>query len=164
MNYDNIKMFPEQRCETRFSLIKEGEKLLIVVGFNPSVADDKKIDKTMSFVLAIAENNGYDGFAMVNLYPLRSTKPDLLPVEADETLVNENFEHISDLLKKYPTADVLLAYGNLVDRRRYTKEIAKDLINLLKENSRNIFCLYKLKTGNPKHPLGTPYHTKLKLY
>ncbi|MDE7117719.1 MAG: DUF1643 domain-containing protein [Bacteroidaceae bacterium] len=77
MNYDNIKMFPEQRCETRFSLIKEGEKMLLVVGFNPSVADDKKIDKTMSFVLAIAEHNGYDGFAMVNLYPLRSTKPDL---------------------------------------------------------------------------------------
>lgn len=51
-------MFPEQRCETRFSLIKEGEKMLIVVGFNPSVADDKKPDKTMSFVLGIAKITG----------------------------------------------------------------------------------------------------------
>ena len=57
MDYENMKMYPPQRTITRFSLIKEGEKMLIVVGYNPSTADDKQIDPTMRFVLGIAEFN-----------------------------------------------------------------------------------------------------------
>lgn len=157
-------MFPPQRTITRYSLIKEGEKMLIVVGFNPSTADDKKIDPTMRFVLGIAKFNGYNGFAMVNLYPLRSTNPDKLPKEIDKKIVKENFSHIDYILDKYPLADILLAYGNLVDKRSYTKIIARKLLNLFHDKSRQIYCLAKLKSGNPKHPLRTPYSTKLQKY
>ena len=164
MVYENIKMFPPQRTNTRYSLIKEGEKMLIVVGFNPSTADDKIIDPTMRFVLGIAKFNGYNGFAMVNLYPLRSTNPENLPIEVDDNIVKENFSHIDSILEQYPLADILLAYGNLVDRRSYTKIIAHKLLDLLQSKSREIYCLGKLKSGNPKHPLRTPYSTKLQKY
>lgn len=164
MKYENILMTPSQRTETRYSLIKEGEKMLIVVGFNPSTADDKKIDPTMRFVLGIAEFNGYSGLAMVNLYPLRSTNPDELPFSVDEEIATENLSHINSILEKYPYADILLAYGNLVNKRSYTKEIASNLIDLFKSKSRNIYCLAKLKSGNPKHPLRTPYSTSLQKF
>ena len=164
MDYENMKMYPPHRTTTRYSLIKEGEKMLIVVGYNPSTADDKQIDPTMRFVLGIAEFNGYDGIAMVNLYPLRSTNPNDLPLEVDESLVKENLFHIDSILGEYPSADILLAYGNMVNNRSYTKDIAKKLINLFKDKSRHIYCLAKLKSGNPKHPLRTPYSTKLQEY
>ena len=164
MTYEKIKMFPTHRCEIRYSLIKNGENMLIVVGFNPSTADDKIIDNTMRFVLKIAKYNGYDGFAMINLYPLRSTNPNQLPVEMDRNIVTENFRHINHLLSRYPKADILLAYGNLVEKRTYTKEISKQLLDVFKNNQRNILCLTKLKSGNPKHPLYTPYNTKLQRY
>ena len=60
---------------------------------------------------------------------------------------------INSILSKYPESDILLAYGNLVHKRRYTKEIANEIKSFLKENKRRTLCLYKLKTGNPKHPL-----------
>ena len=164
MNYENIKMYPPQRTHTRYSLIKDGAKMLIVVGFNPSTADDTKIDATMRFVLGIAEFNEYDGFAMVNLYPLRSTNPDDLPLNADEELIKENFSHIDSILEEYPTADILLAYGNLVNSRPYTKEIARNLLELFNNKSRQIYCLAKLRSGNPKHPLRTPFSTKLQKF
>lgn len=164
MQYENVKMYPPQRDITRYSLIKEGEKMLIVVGFNPSTADDKRIDPTMRFVLGIAKFNGYNGFAMINLYPLRSTNPDNLPIEVDDDIVKENFSQINSLLERYPFADVLLAYGNLVEKRSYTKTIANRLLELLHNKSREIYCLGKLKSGNPKHPLRTPYSTKLQKY
>lgn len=67
---------------------------------------------------------------MVNLYPLplRSTKPKELPIIADNALINQNISHISQILQKYPSADILLAYGNNVDNRQYTKSTAKQLI------------------------------------
>ena len=164
MNYENIKMYPPQRTHTRYSLIKDGAKMLIVVGFNPSTADDTKIDTTMRFVLGIAEFNEYHGFAMVNLYPLRSTNPDDLPLNADEELIKENFSHIDSILEEYPTADILLAYGNLVNSRPYTKEIARNLLELFNNKSRQIYCLAKLRSGNPKHPLRTPFSTKLQKF
>lgn len=164
MKYENILMIPSKRTETRYSLIKEGEKMLIVVGFNPSTADDKKIDPTMRFVFGIAEFNGYSGLAMVNLYPLRSTNPDDLPFIVDEKIAIENISYINSILDKYPFADILLAYGNLVNKRSYTREIADQLLDLFKSKSRNIYCLAKLKSGNPKHPLRTPYSTVLSPY
>ena len=161
MDYENVKMFPPYRDNTRYSLIKEGEKML---GFNPSTADDQQIDPTMRFVLGIAKFNGYDGFAMVNLYPLRSTNPNDLPLDVDEKLVKENLSHIDSILDKYLSADILLAYGNLVERRSYTKIIAHRLLDLLQNKARHVYCLAKLKSGNPRHPLRVPYSTKLQRF
>ena len=60
-------------AEVRYALIQKGNRMLFVVGLNPSTADTEKPDPTMQSVMRIAEYNGYDGFVMINLYPKRAT-------------------------------------------------------------------------------------------
>lgn len=40
----------------------------------------------MNRLCSIFENNGYDGFVMLNLYPLIATKLDGLPKESNEKI------------------------------------------------------------------------------
>tara|TARA_R110000787_G_scaffold42161_3_gene103679 strand:+ start:2785 stop:3021 length:237 start_codon:yes stop_codon:yes gene_type:complete len=63
----------------RFILGKNGARKLFVVGLNPSTANKEKSDTTVAKVETVARNNGFDGFVMANLYPLRSTDPNELP-------------------------------------------------------------------------------------
>lgn len=51
---------------------------LIIIALNPSTADEKLPDDTMKRVVPYMEINGFDGFVMLNLYPLRSTNPKVL--------------------------------------------------------------------------------------
>ena len=95
MEYKNIIQIPPVNTDIRLSLLKDGKNVLIVIGFNPSTADKDKKDPTMGSVLYHAENNGYDGFVMLNLYPLRSTSPDKLPNEIDPVIHQQNIEHIN---------------------------------------------------------------------
>ena len=62
----------------RYWLGCDGDKLLVVVGLNPSVATNEKSDLTAAKVKHISRAAGYDGFAIVNLYPQRSTLPQRL--------------------------------------------------------------------------------------
>jgi len=74
----------------RFLLGGSGEPRLIVVGLNPSAASSEKSDTAVSKVKKVAENAGYRGFIMTNLYPLRSTDPHGLPENCNEQLLIEN--------------------------------------------------------------------------
>jgi hypothetical protein len=153
MKYEGITMFPNERTDIRLSLVKDGSNVLIVIGFNPSTAGDSNPDRTMQSIMRIAEYNGYNGFAMLNINPMRSTSPENLPNEIDLNINNRNIAHITDILKQYPSSDVLLAYGDLIKKRQYAKFCANEVINLLKANHRSIYCITKLASGNPKHPL-----------
>ena len=59
--------------KNRFALIQKGKRTLFVIGLNPSSADSSTPDPTMQSVLRIASYNGFDGYIMLNLYPLRAT-------------------------------------------------------------------------------------------
>ena len=83
--------------KTRYALIQEGQKTIFVIGLNPSTANESSPDPTMQFTMRIAEYNGYDGFIMLNLYPLRATKPKDLPKDIDIELHNQNLREIENL-------------------------------------------------------------------
>ena len=71
MKYDNILM--KGNADTvRYLLKKEGKRVLYVIGINPSTANEEMPDRTIVRVMGFAEDNGFDGFAMINLYPQRS--------------------------------------------------------------------------------------------
>ena len=57
----------------RFVLEQPGKKMLLVVGLNPSTADETHPDPTTHKVMGFAEGGGYDGFAMLNLSSERAT-------------------------------------------------------------------------------------------
>lgn len=162
IKYENIIMVPPEHSAVRYALIKEGVNPVIVIGFNPSTADEKSPDRTMQSVLRISATNGYDGFVMLNVYPMRSTSPDLLPEIPGETLHQKNIEMLNLILEKYPSADVLVAWGNLVYKRKYMQEYATEIYDILKKNYRKILCIDVLKSGMPKHPLYASSKLKLK--
>ncbi|MDY3246371.1 DUF1643 domain-containing protein [Campylobacter sp.] len=78
----------------RYTLIKNGKNTLICIGANPSVAKDDECDATMNRLCSIFENNGYDGFVMLNLYPLIATKLDGLPKESNERIYKKKLKNI----------------------------------------------------------------------
>lgn len=164
MEYKDISMLPEVYAPVRFVLAKKGANRLIVIGFNPSTATEAHPDNTMQSVLRIATFNGYDGFIMMNVYPLRSTSPQDLPREIDGELHAANLRVIAQTLRENPTADILLAYGNLITLRDYTRRCARDIIELIKQEKRNVKCIKVLKTGFPQHPLYASSRSVLQPY
>src|SRR5574344_725884 len=74
----------------RFVLGFENTNPLIVIGVNPSTADDQKPDATIRRVLGYVKRNNFNGFLMINIYPFRSTNPNNLPAQLDNTIHQQN--------------------------------------------------------------------------
>lgn len=153
MKYENITMIGDND-KVRYLLKKEGSKPLVVIGVNPSTANDDRPDATMTRVLGIAERNGYDGFVMLNLYPQRSVKPASLSHEFDPAIHEENLRQIKDALAGIDHPDILLAFGDHIGIRPYLKNCLRDIVAVI--NGRNPHWLQlgtPTRNGNPRHPL-----------
>ena len=140
----------------RFALEQEGENVLLVLGVNPSTADENKPDPTMMSVLRFVNTFGYDGFVMLNLSSERATNPDNLSVDLDKDMHLKNLSHISSLGEKYHDADVLLAFGNNIDKRLYLGKCFYDIVQALSLDRQWLSIggeQGKTKYGHPRHPL-----------
>ena len=138
----------DEQC--RYVLGKKGNKTMICIGANPSVAKSNESDKTMSNICSILANNGYDGYAMINLYPLISTNPDELK-DFDEKIHKTNLEKIKAILAEFKNSDILLCYGDVLNKRKYLKEpCLKDILKLF--DGHKIKCLGTTQKGLPRHP------------
>lgn len=156
-NEMNIKMVADNE-RVRYVLRKEGQKMLIVIGVNPSKATDKMSDPTMTKVLGFADHNGYDGFLMLNLYPQRCTNPNDLDKEMDEGLHQANLKHIASEISNMDSVSVLLAFGDTITCRPYLKTCLKDVISLLMPKNPKWFQIGELtRNGNPRHPSRAGY-------
>lgn len=144
--------------KVRYLLKKEGSKPLVVIGVNPSTANDNRPDATMTRVLGIVERNGYDSFIMLNLYPQRCVKPSSLSPEFDPAIHEENLRQIKDALAGIDHPDVLLAFGDNIGIRPYLKNCLRNIVAVI--NGHNPHWL-QLGTptgnGNPRHPLYAGY-------
>ena len=78
----------------RYILGRSGKRNILVFGVNPSSAmpGDSNIDPTIRKVKKLTTEDGYDGWIMVNLYPLRATDPKELPEKADKKLFEKNIK------------------------------------------------------------------------
>ena len=142
----------------RYSLERKGKRMLYVFGVNPSTATDKKPDRTMQKVLGFAERNGFDGFAMMNLYPLRSTNPYALSKVMDEGLHQRNLAEIKKVMSNSRNPVILLAFGDAIGVAPYLKKCLKDIVTTLQPlcpQWKQIGIPTKL--GNPRHPSRAAY-------
>ena len=142
----------------RFVLEQPGEKMLLVVGLNPSNADETHPDLTMHKVMGFAEGGGYDGSAMLNLSSERATAKSSLSAPLDAPMHRKNLDVAADLLQRYPTADILVAFGNDISAKPYLKRCFRDLYDVLRTSRGQWFQIGKLTVkGNPRHPLYARY-------
>lgn len=155
MEYNDIIMTGDD-THVRLSLEKPERKQLIVIGANPSTATNTQKDNTMGCVTWIAQKNGFDGFIMLNLYAQRSTSPDNLDKEINQDLHKANLENIQEIFKDKSSPVVLLAFGNIIEKRSYLKQCLADIVSVIQPTKPIWMQLGKLtKKGNPRHPL---YH------
>ena len=164
MDYENINMIGDS--EVRYVLKKPGRNLLFVIGINPSTADDIKPDKTTLNVMGFCNRLGYDGFVLLNVYPLRSTKPINLPPEIDEEIHLKNISFIVKELSNIENPTILIAHGDSILKKKYLRRCFQEIMKKLQEiHSATFIQLGDLtKLGNPRHPLMAPANIEIKQY
>lgn len=157
MKYNNIIMVGDANT-VRYLLRKDGKRILYVIGINPSTANETKDDRTMRRVMGFARENDYDGFAMINLYPQRSTRPYNLHKELCVEIHKKNLSVIKELFNNVYSPTILLAFGNNIGIRKYLKECFCDIVSIIQPHSPQWKQIGDpTSLGNPRHPLYARY-------
>ncbi len=118
------------------------------VGFvmlNPSQADATVNDPTIRRCIGFAQNWGYGGLEVVNLFAYRAKSPPLLKQIADP-IGEDNDRYLFSLSDRVET--IVLAWGNWGTLRGRDRAVIERL-----NSQQNLYCLGVTKTGHPRHPL-----------
>ena len=121
------------------------------IGLNPSTANENKNDPTINRVCAIANNNGFGGVYMMNIFPSITAYPEELVSLLDQDAIEENWQELQIVSKK--CSNVVFAWGNF---KQITRGDTIPLMNLFPGAK----CLRINKNGSPKHPLYCKADTK----
>lgn len=142
----------------RFTLGVSGNNPLFVIGLNPSTATQEKSDTTVAKAERVALSNGYDGFVMLNLYPIRATDYERLPLTTNQTAFTENIEAIVSALAAYKRPTVWVAWGESISARTFFIKAVQALGERLKESSVKFIRFGPLtRSGHPRHPSRLSY-------
>jgi hypothetical protein len=152
----DFKLHPCQvtRSEARFSPCRtwrytlhrvwdEGLGLLMVIGLNPSTADEVKNDPTVTRCINYARSWGFGGLVVMNAFAFRATDPRVMKAASDPVGADND----SWLRRMAEGARLILAawgnHGLWLDRQARVLSLIK----------REVYCLGVTKAGAPRHPL-----------
>ena len=123
---------------------------LVVVGLNPSTADETVDDPTIRRCIGFAKREGMSGLVMVNLFALRATDPGYMKLHqfpiSHPDQVHECDKHICLSL---PNGKIVAAWGVHGHHRDRDMEVRRMIAN----RGRKLYHLGLTKGGYPKHPL-----------
>lgn len=138
----------------RYSLTRiwdESKPVLVVIGLNPSTADEKKNDPTVTREIGFAQLWGYGGLLKVNAFAYRATDPkellQLLKCDLLERAIGPENDRV--LREACAGRAVLAAWGTIATVRNRSDQVEK----ILEEAGARVRCLGRNKDGTPKHPL-----------
>ena len=139
--------------KTRYVLGTKGETSLVCFGVNPSIAEPNNLDRTLESVLRLAENNEFDSWIMLNIYPQRSIDPKGMHDELDIKIHKNNLFHIDKVLGKYNPPVIWAAWGNLIETRPYLKKCLEEIYSIsLKYNCKWVSIGKPDVNGHPPRP------------
>ena len=118
----------------------------VFIMLNPSTADEKKLDPTVTRCADFAKRWGYGSIKVVNLFGIVSADPKILFTHPNPIGRSNNAAIIS---AAYMAELVIVAWGAHPKARKRASEVIGDL----KFNSVHPKCLGKTKAGFPRHPL-----------
>jgi hypothetical protein len=134
-------------CRTwRYTLHRvwdQGLGLLMVIGLNPSTADEVQNDPTVARCVNYAKSWGFGGLVMMNAFAYRTTFPGVLKKAPDPVGPDNDFwlRRMAEEARQ-----ILAAWGNhgrWLDRQG-------QVLSLI---DRELYCLGETKEGAPRHPL-----------
>ena len=151
---DEIVCVPLKDNTNRFLIGKKGQYEMLAIALNPSLANEDKLDPTSKNVELIANNNGCDGWWLVNLYPKRMSDPNKLPKKGNNKLIKKNIEFIKQILisPNYNFLKIICCWGNFIIKRSFLSESANQLLLYCESLGYVCECLGHTKQGNPYHP------------
>lgn len=122
--------------------------LLAVCGLNPSTADEKTNDPTITRCINFAKAWGYGGIYMINLFGYRSTDPKALKSVADP-IGPDNDRVIIEVVAG--TDHTIVAWG--VNGALFGRDT--QVLDLIRQgrHGHKVYHLGLTKGGHPKHPL-----------
>jgi len=128
---------------------------LIFVGLNPSTLDANIDDTTIKRCMYIAENHGYGGILMLNLFAYITKSPSILISAGlyEHDIIGNNEQYLQIALDSH---DVCLYWGTNANNR-YLQKFHDKTIDKFKRG----LCLGINADGSPKHPLYLKKDTKL---
>nr|CAA6816665.1 MAG: Unknown protein [uncultured Thiotrichaceae bacterium] len=114
----------------------------MVIGLNPSTADEVADDPTLIRCMNFAKSWGYGGVCMSNLFAYRATAPGDMKAQTDPVGADND----AWLIKLAEEAGIVVAAwgndGNFLNRSSEVREMIP-----------NLHCLKMNKSGEPAHPL-----------
>ena len=116
--------------------------LAMIIGLNPSTADETSNDPTITRCISFAKSWGYGGLCVTNLFGVCATSPNELRANLDP-VGKENDLWISEMAKEVEIK--VAAWGN---HGKFLNRSVKFLNSL-----DQLHCIKMNKSGEPAHPL-----------
>ena len=149
----------------RFALGKSGKRPLLTIALNPSTATREKSDPTVARVEEVARRNGFDGFVMLNLYPVRATDYRELSPKVNGAAYKANLGTIEELVARQVQPTVWAAWGACVEHHRYFEQARDELLERLQKYGPAWVRFGELtRSGHPRHPSRLDYSWRFQPY
>ena len=134
---------------------------LVVIGLNPSTADETKNDPTVRRCIGYARDMNRGGLLMLNMAAFRSTDPrSLLPLADPIGPENTAQNLLRWALSASPDIPAIAAWGTNVGRTTALQAQAQ----AIKDAFPQLNCLRTSAAGYPVHPLYLPKSLRPVLY
>lgn len=144
----------------------DGRDPLVVIGLNPSKADEWEDDPTIRRCMSFAKREGAGGLVMLNLFAFRSTDPDVMFLAAKDVAGIDVVGPNNDFYiarETTPPRRVVVAWGNDGEKKA-ARGRARTLTVNLKAARARLCCFGRTTRGAPLHPLYLPGDTRLEDY
>jgi len=155
----------DESDQWRYLLGRAGRRTLVTVGLNPSTATQERSDPTVARVDEVAKRNGFDGFLMTNLYPVRATDYRTLPVKVNRVAFERNLDAIEEAVAQHERLTIWAAWGSPVVHHGYFLKARDALFERLKPYQPDWRRFGELTAGgHPRHASRLSYSWKLEPY
>lgn len=123
----------KHRYYASYKISDKNNTTLTFILYNPSYANPKILDETISNCIKLAKQNSYSNVEIINLFSLRQTESSK---QSLEKVNNINKEFLNEYIKNLDN-DIVVAWGYGKDNKhkKYCKEISEYLKN------KNIFYI-----------------------
>ncbi|HEY8031901.1 MAG TPA: DUF1643 domain-containing protein [Methylocella sp.] len=149
---------PCKKYRYRLTRTWDERPALTFVMLNPSWADAKKDDNTITRCVAFATREGAGGIIVVNLYALRESDPGRLKVVKDPFGPDNEAALIEVATKAVRSGQpIVCAWG--INGPNYGGD--KRAMDILQLAGARLVCLGKTKDGHPRHPGRLPANQPL---
>lgn len=120
----------------------------MVIGLNPSTADETKNDPTIRKCIGFAKRWGFEGLCMTNLFAFRATQPKEM-LKCGNPIGDGNESYLREIASD--AGMILAAWGT------NGSHLGRD--QWAKRTIPNLMALKINRDGSPMHPLYVPYET-----